>query len=564
MPLNVTDRKFDKEIEVLRNLIQAKAKPFPDDKKAQAKRIARGRTDLEFFARTYFPHYIDLPSSALHRYFCERDPAMIFRAIDTGEGDREADAAPRGNAKSTWRTLILPVWCAAYKYRRFPLIVSETALQSQDFISFIKAEIETNERLRQDFPDLCGEGPVWRVDAIITRNGIKIRGIGAGQKLRGMRHGSKRPDLVICDDLESDESVESPDQRKKLERWFFKALMKIGQPDTVYIVVGTILHYDSLLANLLRKPGWKGRKFKSILSWSKAKLWEHWEALFTDVSVTKEEAEEQADAFYKENEKEMLANTEVLWPEREPYYYLMKMYISEGPAYFNSEKQNEPINPEDAVFLEEWIQYWDDDEVDLAGIPQGCAIDPSLGKKSKHNDPSAIVAGRMKDKIIYLTVGDIEKRHPDKIIDDTLEHHKRDPFDEVVIEEVQFQEYFKDTFEKEAHDRGLTINVKGDRPNVDKDLRIITLQPWIKNGWMRFKRHGMGELIRQFIYYRPKGKGGHDDGPDGAEMLKRLLEGKMVAAAGSSSETKEDDYHAGRPGRERIRIRDHYSRRRAA
>jgi len=408
--------------------------------------------------------------------------------------------------------------------------------------------LETNERLKQDFPDLVGEGPMWRADAIITRNGVKIRGVGAGQKLRGMRHGSKRPDLVIGDDLENDEAVESPDQRKKLEMWFFKALMKIGQPDTVYGVAGTVLHYASLLNDLLKKPGWKGEKFKAVLKWSESKLWEKWEEIFADITVGKEEAEAAADGFFEAHKGEMLAGTEVLWPERESYYYLMKMLVAEGRAYFYSEKQNEPINPEDAVFLEEWIQYYDEDEVDLAGVPQAGALDPSMGKKSRTADPSALIGGRMKTNIIYLTVADIEKRHPDKIINDVLAIHERDPFAELVIEEVQFQEFFKDTFEKEAHKRGLTINVKGDRPNVDKDLRIITLQPWIKNGWIRFKRHGMGELIKHLIYYRPKGKGGHDDGPDALEMLKRLIETGMIKAVTVSSEPSADDYHAVRPG----------------
>ncbi len=525
MALGAKEKKFDREIEALRALIQSKAKPFQEDKKARRERIKKASRDLEYFGRTYFPHYIEAPSSKLHKYICSRDAAMIFQAVETGIGDREADAAPRGNAKSTWTTLILPIWVAAYKYRLFPLIVSETASQAEDFIQFVKAELETNERLKQDFPDLCGEGPIWRANTIITRNGVKIRGVGAGQKLRGMRHGSYRPDLVIGDDLENDEQVESPDQRKKLEKWFFKALMKIGQPDTVYIVRGTILHYDSLLSNLLKKPGWKGQKFKAVLKWSKSRLWEKWEEIFADISIGKEEAESAADAFFQERKAEMLKGTEVLWPEREGYYYLMKMRVSEGPAYFESEKQNEPINPEDAVFLEEWIQYYDEDEVDLAGIMHGGACDPSMGKKSRNADPSAIMGGRMKNNVIYLTVADIEKRHPDKIMDDILTYHQRDKFDKFVIEEVQFQEYFKNAFEKEAHKRRLTMNIQGVKPNVDKDLRIVTLQPWIKNGWILFKRYGMGELIRHLIYYRPKGKGGHDDGPDALEMLKSLLEG---------------------------------------
>lgn len=523
----LSQKKFDLEIEAIRLLIQSVAKPFPIDKKLQEERVERGSHDLEYFGRTYFPHYIVAPSSAFHKYICDRYPAMIMRSIETGQGDKEADGAPRGNAKSTWTDLIMTLWVAAYRYRHFPLIVSDTASQAEDFIQFIKAELEVNERLAQDFPKLVGQGAIWRADTIITRNGVKIRGVGAGQKLRGMRHGSKRPDLVIGDDLENDEAVESPDQRKKLERWFFKALMKIGQKDTVYIILGTILHYDSLLNNLLNKPGWKGRKFKAVIKYSESKLWEKWEEIFVDISIGKEAAERAADAFFEANKEAMLAGTEVLWPEVEDYYYLMKMRISDGPAYFESEKQNEPINPEDAVFLEEWITYWDDENPDLKGIAHYGTVDPSLGKSSKTSDPSAIVGGRAKKPgeglIIYLDIGDVEKRLPDKIIDDILAYQQRDPFHGFGVESTQFQEFFATTLQKESHKKNLTFPVIELQVHKDKDLRILTLQPWIKNGWIRFRKN-MRELVRQFIYYRPKGKGGHDDGPDAVEQLKSMIE----------------------------------------
>lgn len=523
-------RMWDKEVEAIRLQIQAAAKPFPDDKRAQKERKARAEKDMAFFGRTYFPHYFSKPASALHHYFAERYPAMIERAITTGEGDKEADAAPRGNAKSTWTTFLLPGWVAAFRKRRYPLIVSETRGQAEAFLSFIKLELETNERLKQDFPELVGEGPVWRSDQIITRNGVKIQAAGAGQKLRGLRHGSFRPDLVIGDDLENDESVESPDQRKKLENWFFKALMKIGQPDTVYIVVGTILHHESLLQKLLDKPGWKGRKFKAVIRWSKSKRWEEWERIFADISIGKDLAEAAADNYFASHQVEMLAGTEVLWPEMEPYYYLMKMRVSDGPAYFDSEKQNEPLNPEDQVFFEEWFQDWEEGEIDLSGVPHAGACDPSLGKKNKRNDPSAILGGRMKDRILYLDIADIEKRQPDRIMDDILLYHERDPFDKFRMETVQFQEFFSRTLETLSHDWGLTLNIDEYQPNTDKDLRIIRLQPWIKNGWIRFKEEHR-ELKRQLIYYRPKGRGGHDDGPDCLEELLGLCEGALITAA---------------------------------
>ena len=557
MALSKQDKKFDAELAALRDLIQSEAKPFPKDKASQKKRIERSKTDLEYFGCTYFPHYMTALNSDLHRYMCKQFAKLILKSVETGKGDKEADAAPRGNAKSTWSDLVLIIWVAAFKYRNFPLIVSETTKQAIDFLSFITTELETNERLAQDFPKLSGEGPKWTADTIITRNGIKIRAVGAGQKLRGMRHGSKRPDLVVVDDLENDEAVESPDQRKKLEKWFFKALMKIGQKDTVYIVIGTVLHYDSQLAKLLKRPGWKGRKFKSVLKYSDSKLWEQWTEIFVDISIGTEEAEAAADAFFEEHQEEMLEGTEVLWPEVEDYYYLMKMRISDGPAYFDSEKQNEPINPEDCLFQEEDFHYWEDGEIDLTDVPHAGVVDPSMGKKSKKHDPSAILGGKMKNNIIYLDIADIEKRHPNKIIEDILVYHERAPFNTFGVETIQFQEFFKDTLESEAHKKGLTLNTKEITPNIDKFLRIQTLQPWILNGWIRFKKsHRV--LLEQLRYYP---MGDHDDGPDALEMLKSLIEKGMVVASSVSSESTKEDYHAERrPGA----LRRFFGRRRRA
>lgn len=564
-------KSFDREVESIRQMIAAAAKPFPDDKRAQKARKTKGEKDLDYFGRTYFPHYFTRPSSALHRYFAERYPAMIEHSNETGDGDKEADAAPRGNAKSTWTTFLLVLWCVCYKKRKYPMIVSETGPQAQSFLSYIKLEIESNERIAQDFPELSGEGSVWRADWVITRTGIKIHAAGAGQKLRGFRHGSYRPDLVIGDDLENDESVESPDQRKKLEAWFFKALMKIGSKKTVYIVIGTILHAESLLQKLLEKPGWKGQKFKAVMAWSPArKRWEAWEKIFADISAGKESSAIAADDYFADHRVEMLAGTQVLWEEEEDYYYLMKMRVTDGPAYFDSEKQNEPLNPEDQVFLEEWFVDYDDAEVDLSGLPHAGACDPSLGKRNKRSDPSAIMGGKMKDKIVYLTVADIEKRQPDRIMADILMYHQRDPFAKFRMETVQFQEFFARAFEARAHDEGLTINIDEYVPNTDKDLRIIKLQPWIKAGWIRFLPEHR-ELKRQLLYYRPKGRGGHDDGPDCLEMLVSLCEaglhGAAVAAKQPDDEQKSADrdrYHAKRGGRIFGHMLDRFNRIRRA
>lgn len=43
----------------------------------------------------------------------------------------------------------------------------------------------------------------------------------------------------------------------------------------------------------------------------------------------------------------------------------MVMRVSEGESAFNSEMQNEPINPDDCLFMEEWLDYYNEAEVDF-------------------------------------------------------------------------------------------------------------------------------------------------------------------------------------------------------
>ncbi|MDK4605724.1 hypothetical protein QG044_11350, partial [Kingella kingae] len=63
---------------------------------------------FEFFVNTYFPHYTRSPSkSVLHEYLFRRLPEIL----NTPESQMEADAAPRGEAKSTIVSRLFPLWC---------------------------------------------------------------------------------------------------------------------------------------------------------------------------------------------------------------------------------------------------------------------------------------------------------------------------------------------------------------------------------------------------------------------------------------------------------------------
>jgi predicted phage terminase large subunit-like protein len=512
-----------KEFEEIRKRIQAEQIPFKKVTPAQKKkRKENASKSFKNFSMEYLPHHCSSKFSSMHEDFFKKYQAMIDKSESTNEGLKDASAAPRGNAKSTITTLCLPLYCIVFGKRKYIALMSDTTEQAEEFLEMIKAELETNERLKEDFPKLCGDGPKWQVGHVVTRNGIKIKCWGSKKRVRGARHGSRRPDLVICDDLENDENIESPDQRKKLDTWFFKAVMKAGGKYTVYIVVGTILHYDSLLSKLLKRAGWSHAKYKAVIEWSTSSHWQKWETIFSNPA--NDTAEEESDAYFKKHKKEMLEGTKVLWPEQEDYLYLMKMRVSDGPAYFDSEKQNEPINPDDCTFNESWFAYWTDDYDFVISRYRElfCAVDPSMGKKGNKGDPSAIIVGGVLESgMIDILDADIQRRHPDSIMEAIFDYHQQYNFSSIAIEEVQFQELFKDNVFKEGNKRGIYPPIEGVRPVTDKILRINKLQPHIKNGVIRFRRN-QTTLLEQLKYFP---KASHDDGPDALEMVFTLIQG---------------------------------------
>ncbi|MEA2064480.1 MAG: phage terminase large subunit [Gemmatimonadota bacterium] len=482
---------------------------------------ARGQINLGIFAREFFPHYCRVQESDFHHKLHE----LFSECVLDEQGQRIAIAAPRESAKSTITTLFLPLWCICYPgqaRKRYLLLTSDTMIQAEQRLAEIKDELENNELLGAAFPEVAGQSETWKQSEIVTANGIKITVRGTGGNIRGLRHGPYRPDLLIGDDLENDENSRTPEQRDKIESWFFKAFSKTGGKRVDIIVIGTILHMDCLLARLLKNAAYYGRKYRGVIRWSQATgLWEQWERLFTDRSIGEKERKALVGRFFDKHEKQMTEGTQVLWPAHRSYRDLMELRIAEGPASFDSEIQNEPVNPADCLFQPEWFRYFEEKELDLESMVTVAAVDPSLGGSSSHHDPSAIVClGVDSCGTLYVLDADIEKRAPDKIIEDTLELYRQRKTAVIGVESVQFQEFFKDRLIAVARERGIYPAIKGIKSTSDKRIRIQRLQPLVKSGTLRFSRRH--RTLLESLRYFPLAA--HDDGPDALEMAVQMAE----------------------------------------
>ena len=511
----------------LRRTIEAEVEGFdasPPAVAARRHKVADPVHGYEYFVQNYFPHYVrSSHKSQLHEYLFKTLPAMLRRK----DNALEATAAPRGEAKSTMVTQLFSLWAIVTGQKHYIVIVMDSIDQAYPMLEAIKAELEFNPRLKTDFPEACGQGRVWQSGTAVTANDVKIQVAGSGKKLRGLRHGPYRPDLVVLDDIENDEAVRNPEQRDKLEGWLKKTVLHLGgvgqKFDVVYI--GTILHYDSVLNRTLNNPMWHSARFKAMLKWpDNMALWDEWETILRNNGKA---GEAMAQAFYEANETEMTAGAQTSWAAR-GVLDLMKIRARDGHAAFDSELQNDPVSGEDAVFANILNNcFYKPSEIPPDAVRFG-ALDPSLGKAGASRDPSAILVGAFDRKtgILYVEVAQIKKRLPDLIIEDVIALQAKHKCKVWAVETVQFQEFLKTELVKRSAARGIPVPARAVKPITDKLLRIESLQPHIANGLIKFDANHTA-LLDQLRHFP---KAAHDDGPDALHML------WMLATSGSRAQ----------------------------
>lgn len=506
------------------------------------------------FADVFFAHHCQLPFSSMHH--------EMFRDYKPGErGRKRATAAPRGYAKSTVQALIEPIHDLCYGLENFIVIISNTEAQALQRSQDIRTELLTNEALIRYF------GPFFGVSKIAAKGQFEVTGrfgagmvqaYGKGTEIRGIKYGPHRPSKIIGDDLEHSTEVENEAIRRKDHDWFNDVVQKLGDANTNISIVGTILHKDSLLANLIKNPGFKGKIYRAIAAWDNSpEQWNEWRKIFND--LTNEERERDAWEYYCANKNKMLEGVEVLWDQKESYYYLQKMIVEQGRRSFFKEKQNDPRQDESNIFQMNKLSMFHVkqngdifDERTEAIIPKGDirqrfgVLDPSAGQgrskaKGKLGDFACLLSG-VQDKYGYLYVmEDWTRRVPPtrqiSSIFDFWEHWRYDKFGietnlyrNLMMDDIAKEKRRREEQRRAARQEPWGINIAFyDIENTDKkESRIYSLEPKIMNGFIKFNRSLSEEFFNQLEAFP---KGDHDDCPDALHMLWSLADRRYEARA---------------------------------
>ena len=247
--------------------------------------------------------------------FCEQYHADLFhrawspdhiKAIERIEsavlnGGQFAFAMPRGSGKTTL-CYIACEWALIYAHRSFVVLIGAEATASLELLDAIRTDMENNEKLLEDFPEVVfpihslqgishrcngqtcnGERTqmTWTSDRVVLptikgskASGATLRVTGITGRLRGMQSKtpdghSIRPDLVIVDDPQTDDSARSVSQNDYRERLLAGAVLGLAGPgeSIAAMMPCTIIRYGDMAERILdrdRHPEWRGEKTKLV------------------------------------------------------------------------------------------------------------------------------------------------------------------------------------------------------------------------------------------------------------------------------------------------------------
>lgn len=459
-------------------------------------RIARAREDFEYFARTYFPHLCKKPCAKFH--------IEAARYIKAHPNARAVFRWPRGHAKSTIMSLIIPLWLLIQEKREINLmlLVSQSEDKAKKLLRNLRAELEINPLFISDFGQMAGGGE-WADGEFKTTTGVLFVAVGRGQSPRGLINRGLRPDYIVIDDLDDDELVLNPSRVGRALDWCLSALigtMAMGRGR--FIMVGNLIGKDSVLARMERRPT-------------------------MHVSVV-----------YGVDK-----NGRSVWPENYTPKELAELRAVMGERLWQKEMMHNPT-VEGSIFRQRDIRYGR-----MLPLKEYrslvCYTDPSFKNSSKNDFKATVLLGKTPDGYIHLLkayvdrapVSDMVRWHYD--IEGWIGGRVPVMF---YMESNFIQDLLLDEFRKAGEACGYHIPVRGDaRKKPDKFARIEAIQPLFERGIVIFNEDerespGMRELVDQLLMFE-RGSRTPDDAPDALEggifkLQRRTLDSVAPYVAG--------------------------------
>ncbi len=392
----------------------------------------------------------------------------IFEILDDDSVRRAAIIAPRGIGKTTIFTLAYPSKALCYRQRKFIVPVSCTATVAKQQSDNLRNELISNTLIKKVFGKVKPSSNVEGLDdsfskeSWVTDWGSLVVPRGADQQVRGMKFGRFRPDLGIVDDLEDPKHVKSEEQRQANIEWFFASFLNIvdiydemySNPDQSpwkIVVIGTLLHQDSLVARLMDDSGWETARIELCNDQFKS-CFPEW--------ISDEQIQVKADDYRRQK--------------------IMDVFYREFRGL--------PVAAETATFKQEHFNHYrETDEKFIQNIlPKlecGVIVDPAKTAKFSSADTAIVGFGVDTNRnAIYIRDIISDKLHPEQIYSETIKMARALNARVIGCEITSLHEFIEYPFQNAIYESGLGAEFVSLKARDSKETRSAWLAPFYRKG----------------------------------------------------------------------------------
>lgn len=416
----------------------------------------------------------------LNHFFYEPDsrdptakPVPVFILGDDGRiklnmpGSHLNEILPRGFSKTTLLKA-LTLYDVITDANMFAVFISASAEHAEAQVLDIKRELESNPKLIQAYGSQASQrsdSEKWNTRELQLKKGSVLLARGRGGQVRGLVRNGRRPNKIVLDDVEDEDSIATEPLRKKTRDWFYASVVPAGQimdgavgedwaQEPLQIIsLGTLLGVECLARSLTADPDFRTIRFGAKLD-----------------------------------------DGSMLWPYKmsaETYERMRNRWRSMGQLAEFTREYDSSIRVSDESLFPAIFIYQPTTRADLAVVAQ--ALDPAISEKKRACDAAIIVAGRRaSDGALWFLDewGGVGKTPRDKI-DAMFEMHLKWNTTRNGIEAVQYQKALIFLMQEEMAKRQLFFHIEPIQQGSDdtKHSRITgLLSPRYSNGFLRHLR----------------------------------------------------------------------------
>lgn len=335
------------------------------------------------FMIVYLDHHLQLQGvtppvvtfNGMHLAFCRAARRWIQPV-----GWREAWIGPRGVGKSTYCFLGGPLWALSHGHRSYFMAFSHTGKMAEKQLATLRMELETNELLLQDYPELAPRRVrgASNTNRTVVANGGTIAAAGLKENTLGSKSGANRPDLITLDDIEPLEDVLSDTERSHIRTAITSAVIDMSADHAAIGLFGTTTSYGSVIHEVAEHG--RGRRHVDWVADSDFTV-----RLFPGVQIDPDTGEERS-----------------LWPERWPLtdtHLGTRLRRNERGEIPRSFQLNYLLDP--SPFGENAGSFWKEDmfkrrtSASFGGVWEHCLfIDGAVTKKATSDRTAIVIVGR--------------------------------------------------------------------------------------------------------------------------------------------------------------------------